>query len=63
MFEIEYSNLEQETIPISFSCPITINVTLPIAPVTKAPVDPLEGLVNDNPFLDIHFSQVITSST
>ena len=56
MLEIEDSDLEEESLPISFSCLITILVTLPaIISVTKASVDPLGGLVDDNSFLNIHF--------
>ena len=51
MFDIEDSDIEEGTHPISFSCPITIPVILPpIVSKTQASAYPLEGLVDNHSF-------------
>ena len=61
MLDIKDSDIEQETHPISFSCPIIVIVMLPtIVSKTQAFAEPLEFLVDKISFSKIHLSKIIT---
>ena len=60
---IEDNDLEEETITFNFSCPITIPVSLPaLVSIARTSVDPLDGLVVDDSFPEIHFSGITTTT-
>ena len=62
MHEIE-SDLEEETLPSSYSCPITIPTILSsIVSKTQTTGNPLQGLIHDHYFSNINMSQIITSN-
>ena len=64
MFEIEDSDIEEETNPIILSCQINIHFTLDaMVSVTQAPIDPLEGVVDNDSLSDIHLLDIITTTT
>ena len=57
LFEIEDSDLEEETLLSSFACPIIVPITLlAMVSVTQRLVDPLEGVVDNDSFYEIHLS-------
>ena len=56
MIHIEYNDLEEESLPTNFSCPVYVPISLPIVvSVIHTYSDPLEGLVVDDSIPCIHF--------
>ena len=61
---IEHNYLEKESIPFNFSCPITIPFILPVVvSIARTSIDPLDGLMVEDSFPEIHFSEITTTTT
>ena len=64
MIHIECNDLEEESLPTNFSCPVSIPDSLPIVVlVIHTYSNPLEGLVVDDSIPCIHFLEIITPTT
>ena len=60
---IEHNYLEEESIPFNFSCPITIPFSLPVVvSIARTSIDPLDGLMVEDSFPEIHFSEITTTT-